>query len=308
MTATIDAPATATAVTGTETEPKGHRRKVDVGTLLLTIWGVLGFLFLFFPVLVIIAYSFNTGRILQAWDGFGFSSYAAALSNPAIISGVQVSLYVAFWSAVVSAVLGSLAGVALARSPKAKWVGVLTGLLALTLVTPEIVNAVSLLPWFVTLGTDWGLSAFNLGLVRLIIAHTLFSCAVVTFIVRARMAGLSVSLEEAAADLGAPPIRRFLDITFPLMRPAVISGALLSFTLSLDNTVLSSFVSVAGSTPWPVFVFSSLRSSLRPEIAAMSTLMLLLTLVALGLVAFVLSRASKKTGEGPSLASTLAGG
>ncbi|HEY8590085.1 MAG TPA: ABC transporter permease subunit, partial [Naasia sp.] len=162
---------------------------------------------------------------------------------------------------------------------------------------------------FVDLGNTYNLTIFNIGVVRLIVAHSLFSCAVVTFIVRARMAGLSASLEEAAADLGAPPVRRFLDITFPLMRPAVISGALLAFTLSLDNTVISSFVSVAGSTPWPVYVFASLRSSLRPEIAAVSTLMLLLTLVALALVAVVLMRARKSSGgEAPGLAQTLAGG
>lgn len=288
--------------------PTLRRRRADAGTVLLGIWGVLGFLFLFFPVLVIVAYSFNTGRLLQAYKGFGFTAYANALGNSAITSGVQVSIYVGVASALVAAVLGSLAGVAAARRAGARWIGWLTGLLGLVMVTPEIVNAVSLLPWFVTLGTEWGFTPLNSGIVRLVVAHSLFSCAVVTFIVRARMAGLSESLEEAAADLGAPPIRRFFDITFPLMRPAVISGALLSFTLSLDNTVLSSFVSTADATPFPVYVFASVRSSLRPEIAAMSTLMLLLTLVALALVALVLVTANRRTGEGMSLASTLAGG
>lgn len=285
-----------------------RRRGPDVGTRLLTIWSVLGFVFLFFPVLVIVAYSFNDGRLLQSYDGFGLKAYTDALSDPAITGGVQVSLYVGVANALVAAVLGSLAGVAVARRAGAKWIGWLTALLGFVMVTPEIVNAVSLLPWFVTLGIDLGFAPLNSGIVRLIIAHSLFSCAVVTFIVRARMAGLSESLEEAAADLGAPPVRRFLDITFPLMRPAVISGTLLSFTLSLDNTVLSSFVSTADATPWPVYVFASLRSSLRPSIAAMSTLMLLLTLVSLGLVALVLIRARKQTGEGPGLAATLAGG
>lgn len=288
--------------------PRLRRRRADAGTVLLGIWGVLGFLFLFFPVLVIVAYSFNTGRLLQAYKGFGFTAYTNALANSAITSGVQVSIYVGVASALVAAVLGSLAGVAAARRAGARWIGWLTALLGLVMVTPEIVNAVSLLPWFVTLGTEWGFAPLNSGIVRLVVAHSLFSCAVVTFIVRARMAGLSESLEEAAADLGAPPIRRFFDITFPLMRPAVISGALLSFTLSLDNTVLSSFVSTADATPFPVYVFASVRSSLRPEIAAMSTLMLLLTLVALALVALVLVTANRRTGEGMSLASTLAGG
>ena len=288
--------------------PAARKRRPDAATVLLTVWGVLGFLFLFFPVLVIVAYSFNDGRLLQSYEGFGLGAYTDALTNSAITSGVQVSIYVGVFSALLSAVLGSLAGVAVARRAGARWIGWLTALLGLVMVTPEIVNAVSLLPWFVALGTEWGLTPLNAGIVRLIVAHSLFSCAAVTFIVRARMAGLSESLEEAAADLGAPPLRRFLDVTFPLMRPAVISGALLSFTLSLDNTVLSSFVSTADATPFPVYVFASIRSALRPSIAAMSTLMLLLTLVALALVALVLIGSRRRTGEGMSLASTLAGG
>lgn len=308
MTAVVTTPAVASSAGAAPAAPR-NRRRPDIVNILIGIWGIGGLLFLFFPVLVIVGYSFNTGRQLQTWQGFGFTSYSNALANPTIVQTIQVSLYVAVWSAVVAAILGSLAGVALARSPKARWVAALTLLLGLVMVTPEIVNAVSLLPWFVDLGSTWNLTIFNVGVVRLIVAHSLFSCAVVTFIVRARMVGLSASLEEAAADLGAPPVRRFLDITFPLMRPAVISGALLAFTLSLDNTVISSFVSVAGSTPWPVYVFASLRSSLRPEIAAVSTLMLLLTLVALALVAVVLMRARKSSGgDAPGLAQTFAGG
>lgn len=305
MTATVER--TATPVADEAPAPRARKRPAPIGDALLGVWGIIGLLFLFFPVLVIVAYSFNTGRQLQSWRGFGFDSYANALNNPTIVATIQVSLTAAAGSAIVSTILGSIAGVALARRG-GRWGVWLIALLGLAMVTPEIVNAVSLLPWFVTLGADWGLSIFNIGQVRLVIAHSLFACAVVTFIVRARMAGLNESLEEAAADLGAPPLQRFWTITFPLMRPAVISGALLSFTLSLDNTVLSSFVSVAGSTPWPVYVFASLRSTLRPEIAAMSTLMLLLTLVTLAIVAIVLSRASKKTGDGSSLAQTLAGG
>ena len=278
-----------------------RRSRVDVA---LVAWGVLGFVFLFLPVLVIVGYSFNTGRSMMVWQGFGLDAYRAALSNPAMTGPVRVSLVAGVGTALVATVLGTAAGLALARRG-GRWAPAFTLLLALVMVTPEIVDAVSLLPWFVALGSDAGLTVFNAGQVRLVVAHSLFATAVVTFIVRARMAGVDASLEEAAADLYAPPLRRFWGVTFPVVRPAVISGGLLSFTLSLDNTVVSSFVSVAGASPWPVYVFSSVRAGLRPSIAAMSTLMLLLTLVALVAVALVLRR----SGDGSSkIAQTLTGG
>ncbi|WP_235567943.1 ABC transporter permease [Mycobacterium sp. Root135] len=272
-----------------------RRRRIRPGDALLNVWGMLGLLFLFFPIVVIVVFSFNTGRTLQMFEGFGVDAYVAAMNNPAIVNSITVSLITAAGTAVVATLLGTFAGIALTRRP-GWWAPGLLVLLGLVMVTPEIVSAISLLPWFVTLGVDWGFSGFNIGQVRLIIANSLFASAVVTFIVRARMTGMNEFLEEAAADLYAPPFRRFTDITLPLIRPAVISGALLAFTLSLDNTVVSSFVSVAGSTPWPVYIFASLKASLRPDIAAMSTLMLALTLIVLAVAALILRR--DPTGEG----------
>lgn len=274
-----------------------RRRRVRPGDLLLHVWGVLGLVFLFFPIIVIVVFSFNDGRSLQTFEEFGIQPYVAALNNQAIINAITVSLVTATGTAVVATVLGTFAGIALTRRP-GRWAPVLLVLLGLVMVTPEIVSAISLLPWFVTLGVDYGLASFNVGQVRLIIANSLFASAVVTFIVRARMTGMNEQLEEAAADLYATPWRRFTDITLPLIRPAVISGALLSFTLSLDNTVVSSFVSVAGSTPWPVYIFASLKAALRPEIAAMSTLMLVLTLIVLAIAALILRRDPTGSGGG----------
>src|SRR5690606_24648543 len=168
-----------------------------------------------------------------------------------------------------------------------------------------IVDAISLLPWLVFLGQDLGLSLFNDGTVRLVVGHSLFSVAVVSYIVRARLVGLPANLEEASADLYAPPLRTFRKITLPLAMPAVLAGLLLSFTFSLDNTIVSSFVQVSGATPWPVYVLSALRGGLRPEIAAVSTIMLLLTLAALAVVALVLRRAGDSSTE---IARTIAGG
>lgn len=276
-----------------------RRRRFVLGDAALTAWGLLGLVFLFFPIVVIVVFSFNSGRTLQAFEGFSIQPYLDALANPAITNAISVSLVTAAGTAVVSTVLGTFAGIALNRRP-GWWAPGLLVLLGLVMVTPEIVSAISLLPWFVSLGTDWGVAFFNVGQVRLIVANSLFASAVVTFIVRARMAGMNEALEEAAADLYAPPLRRFTDVTLPLISPAVISGALLAFTLSLDNTVVSSFVSVAGSTPWPVYIFASLKASLRPEIAAMSTLMLALTLVVLGIVALILRRDPTGDGGGAS--------
>lgn len=256
----------------------------------LTVWAVLIFVFLFAPILVVIGHSFNSGRLLVAFEGFSFEPYSALLTKPAIRDAVLVSLRTGVIAAVVATVLGTLAGVALARRP-GKWVMWFVVLLLFVSVTPEIVDAVALLPWLVFLGQDLGISLFNDGTVRLVVGHSLFATAVVSYIVRARLIGIDERLEEASGDLYAKPLRTFLKVTLPLAAPAVLAGALLSFTLSLDNTVVAAFVQVSGTTPWPVYVLSALRSGLRPEIAAVSAVMLLFTLGALALVGVVLKRA-----------------
>jgi ABC-type spermidine/putrescine transport system permease subunit II len=296
-----------TSGTGSNTRPRvkgGRREKRNAVDLALWIFGVLVFVFLFLPIVYIFVFSFNTGRLLQAWDGFGVEPYSSMWANDTMRGTVWVSIRAGVAASALATVLGSLAGVAVARRA-GKWSTVFVGFLALVLVTPEIVTAVSLLPWFVALDKDAGFLLFGNGLVRLVIAHTLFATAVVTLVVRARLQGLDERLENAAADLYAPPLRRFTQITLPLMLPAVLAGALLSFTLSLDNTIVSSFVQVSGTTPWPVYILSSLRQSLRPEIASMSIAMLVLTMLAIGLVAYVLRRAGDSSTD---IVRTMGGG
>ncbi len=270
---------------------------------LLNVWAVLVFVFLFLPIVVIVIYSFNQGRLLVSFSEPGFGAYHDAFANERITSSVIVSLQSAVWSALLATLLGTLAGLALARRA-GKWAPWLVLALALVTVTPEIVDAVALLPWLVTLGQDFHLAPFNNGVVRLIIGNSLFATAVVTFIVRARFAGLDERLEEAAADLFAPPAVVFRRVTLPLAMPAVLSGGLLAFTLSLDNTVVASFVQVSGSTPWPVYILSTLKTGMRPEIAAMSTVMIVLTLAALAIVALVLRRSGESTTD---IVKTMAG-
>ncbi len=274
------------------------------GDRLLTLWAILVFAFLFLPIIVIILSSFNSGRLLVAWDGFSLAPFAALVEKPVIRDAVMVSIRTGLIAAVIASLLGTLAGIAMARRP-GKWVWWFLGLLLLVSVTPEIVDAIALLPWMVFLGQDLGMAVFNDGTVRLVIGHSLFSVAIVSYIVRARLVGQDARLEEASADLYATPARTFWKVTLPLAMPAVLAGFLLSFTLSLDNTVVSAFVQVSGTTPWPVYVLSSLRSGLRPEIAAVSTVMLLLTLVALALVALVLKRAGDSATD---IARTMGGG
>ena len=267
------------------------RVRRDPVNLVLLLWGIAVFVFLFLPIAMIVIFSFNDGRALVVWDHFGLGAYSRAVSNPTIRNAIYTSIRAALGAALIATVIGSLAGIALARRP-GKWTVGFLALLFLVLVTPEIVDAISLLIWYVRIGGPFGPdnTIVNYGLVRLWIGHAIFASAVVTLIVRARLAGLDEALEEASGDLYASPAQTFRQITLPLMMPAVLAGALLSFSLSLDNTIISSFVSTANASPWPVYVFSAVRAVLRPEIAAMSTLVLLLTLFALGLVALVLRR------------------
>ena len=274
------------------------RSRVDATNLLMGIWGVLVFVFLFLPIAIILVYSFNNGRALLEWDGFGFGGYQAMLDNITIHRSIVTSLQAAVGSALIATLLGMFAAIALVRRP-GRWTLGFLAILFLVMVTPEIVDGISLLIWYVWLG-----GPFEAGLLRLWIGHSLFSTAVVTLIVRARLSGLDESLEEAAGDLYATPWKRFTEITLPLAMPAVLAGLLLSFSLSLDNTIISNFVSVAGTTPWPAYVFGSIRNILRPDIASTSTVLLLVTLAALAAVGYVLRRSGDSA---ENVAKTLTG-
>ena len=307
MTATATQ-AGSTSARPAETPPP---RRIEWTDVLLWAWGIGVFIFLFVPILVIVVYSFNAGRYLETWQGFGFEAFQNLWNNGPIHDAFKTSIVAAMGASVLATILGTLAGLALARKP-GKWTVGFLFVVALVLVTPEIVDAISLLLWYVFIGGPFG-NGFSahiagmplFGLNRLFVGHGLFATAVVTLIVRARMSGVDESLEEAAADLYAPPMRRFRQITLPLVMPAVLASLLLAFSLSLDNTIISTFTSVAGATPWPVYVWSALRSILRPEIAAMSTVMLALTLFALGCVALVLRRSGDSSTD---IAKTMAGG
>jgi len=283
------------ARTATAPPPRGRRR--DPSAPLLRGWSVLVYVFLWLPILTVVVSSFNSGRRLAVWDGFGTDWYGVALGNQGITGALRVSVVVAALTAVVAVVLGSLAGIALARRP-GRWQRPFLATVFLVLVIPEIVDGIAYLIFFVRIDLD-------LGLARLVVGHSVFTSAVVALVVRARLAGLDESLEEAAADLGASPFAAFRQVTLPLMLPAVLAGGLLAFTFSLDNVIISEFVALAGNSTLPVFIFSALRTGLKGDLAAISTLALLATLVALGAVAWVLRRSGDSAEE---VTQTLTGG
>ena len=286
----------------TATATRAPRRKVDWTTVLLASWGIATLVFLFLPVLIVTIYSFNSGPALLVWDGFSFDPFRRAIQTPQVLGPMKTSLMVALVAATIATIIGSFAGLALARRP-GKWTVGFVALIALVLVTPEIVDGISMLLWFVKLNS-FGLTIFGNGWARLFIGTSLFAVAVVTLIVRARVAGLDEALEEAAADLYATPWNRFRQVTLPLLAPAVIASFLLAFSLSLDNTIISQFVSTGGISPWPVYVWGSVKQGLKPEVAAMSTVLLAITIGALALVAVVLARSGASSKQ---IAATMAG-
>jgi ABC-type spermidine/putrescine transport system permease subunit II len=261
---------------------------------LLLGWSALVGAFLYVPLAVVAIYSFNDGRFLLQWTGFGAEGYRQALANRSIQRALVTSLVVAAASALVSVLVGGMAGLGLARRPGV-WARPLGALLLLILVAPEIVMGIAYLIFFVAIGLD-------AGLVRLVLSHAILGSAVVTLVVRARLSGIDEQLEEAAADLGARPLGVFLDVTLPLMWPALLAGGLLAFTFSLDDVVTSAFVSTAGDVTLPVYIFSALRTGLKTEHAAMVTLTLVATLAGLACAWLALRRGTGPRGVIESLA------
>jgi len=257
--------------------------------ILLKAWMAIIIFFLFVPIFVVIVYSFNDGRILFIWEGFSTFWYGAVFDNHRILSTLDTSVRAALLNVAISVVLGTLAGVAMARH-QGVWDKPFTLLLGLVLVTPELVSAIGQVIWFNKIGLDNGL-------VRLAIGHSLFNTALVAIIVKARAEGISDTLEEAAGDLGAPPWRAYVQITLPLMMPAIIAGALLAFTYSFDNVIVSLFVQRPGSSSLPVYILSSFKAGLRGDVAAVVVMALALTLVMAVIAAILLRKGAQSKTE-----------
>lgn len=233
----------------------------------------LGLLFLYAPIALVVAYSFNEGRLATLWQGFSWRWYAALLDDEALLDAAGLSLRVAAAAATLATAIGAAAGVALARYGRFRGRLALAALLAAPVVLPEVVIGLALLLLFVALeaATGWP----ERGALTLVLAHATIGAAFVAVVVRARLAGMDPRLEEAAANLGATPLQALARVTLPLAAPALLAGWLLAFTLSLDDLVIASFVTGPGATTLPIAVFSSIRLGVSPKINALATLLVL---------------------------------
>jgi ABC-type spermidine/putrescine transport system permease subunit II len=265
-------------------------RYVPVEHLLGGYAGLL-YAFLFIPILVVVIYAFNEGRIVTIWEGFSTKWFGIALDDESITSAIGRSLRIAAASATVSTIFGTAAALAMTRASRRVRVP-FDVLVFLTLVVPELVIAISALIFFVNVG-------FDLGPVTMFIAHTIFNASLVMLVVRARFVSMGSTLEEASMDLGASPWATFRQVTLPRLAPAIVAGGLLAFTFSFDDVIISNFVAGAGNDTWPLRVLSALRFGLSPDLNAAATMMLGLTLLALG-AAVVVLRLSARRLEGPS--------
>lgn len=230
-----------------------------------------GYAFLYLPIALLVVWSFNGARIVNVWGGFSTKWYGELLQNVDFLTAAWLSLKVAATSATLALVLGTLAAVVLVRFGKFTGRMLFNGLIAAPLVMPEVILGLALLLLFVALEQAIGWPDGR-GFSTIVIAHTTIGMAYATVVVRSRLAQMDESLEEAALDLGARPLKVFLVITLPVISPALAAGWLLAFTLSLDDVVVAQFVSGPGATTLPIEVFSSVRLGVSPQVNALGTI------------------------------------
>jgi putrescine transport system permease protein len=240
---------------------------------------ILGYAFLYGPILSLIIYSFNDSRLVTVWGGFSTRWYAELLQNEQILSAAWLSIKIAAMNATIATLLGTLTAIVLVRFRRSQMRKSLDTLVAAPLVMPEVIIGLSLLLLFISMEQLIGWPDGR-GVVTITIAHATFSMAYVTVVVRSRLAHMDQSLEDAAMDLGAHPFKVFFLITLPIISPALLAGWLLAFTLSMDDLIVASFVSGPGSTTLPMVVYSSVRLGVSPEINALATIMVAIVAMA----------------------------
>ncbi|WP_254461057.1 ABC transporter permease subunit [Xanthomonas sacchari] len=276
-----------------------------MGTVLR--WTVLGagFAFMYLPILLLMVYSFNASKLATVWAGFSTKWYGELLRDRQILQAAWISLKVAFWTATASMVIGTLAAMAMTRFRRFPSKSLFGALVTAPLVMPEVIIGLSIMMMLVSMGGVLGIPPK--GVMAIWAAHVTFTLSFVTVVVSSRLQELDRSLEEAAMDLGANRLKVFFLITVPIIAPALVSGWLLAFTLSLDDVVIANFVAGPDSTTLPMTVFSSVRMGLKPKINALATLMVLAVSIAAVVGWWLMARSEKRRQRDMQLAQQQAG-
>jgi len=253
----------------------------------------IGFAFLYVPIISLVVYSFNESQLVTVWTRFSTRWYAALLQDEELINAAWLSLRVALLTAFASVFIGTWAGFVLARMGRFRGFTLFSGMINAPLVIPEVIQGISLLLLFIELGKWFGWPAGR-GMFTIWLGHVMLCISYVAIIVQSRVRELNPSLEEAALDLGATPLKVFFAITLPLISQALVAGWLLSFTLSIDDLVLSAFLSGPGSTTLPLVVFSRVRLGLNPEMNALATLFIFAVTIGVVLANVVMLRQERR--------------
>lgn len=253
-----------------------------------------GFFFLYAPILILVIFSFNKSELVTVWAGFSLKWYGELFRDPQMLGAAWISLKIAILAASAAVVLGTMAAIVMVRMGEFKGKTAFISMITAPLVMPEVITGLSLLLLFVAMGQSLGWPGER-GMLTIWIAHVTFCTAFVAVVVTSRLQELDESIEEAAQDLGAPPWKVFFLVTLPIIAPALMSGWLLAFTLSLDDLVIASFVSGPGSTTLPMQVFSSVRMGISPQINALATLVILAATTAVFIAWWFAQRSLKDT-------------
>jgi len=239
------------------------------GGMAVKLHTILVFLFLYAPIAILVVFSFNDSRLNAVWRGFTLKWYGALIENASIMSAFWNTMVVAIVSTIVATAIGTVTAYGLNRL-HVRFRGVYDSLIYMPIIMPEIIMGISLLAFLVLIGIQLGLST-------IIIGHVVFNISFVTVVVSARLAGADPALEEAAMDLGANRLQTFLRVILPIIRPGIFAGALLAFTLSFDDFVITFFVAGVGSTTLPLKIFSMIKFGVTPEINALSTILIVVS-------------------------------
>ena len=252
-----------------------------------------GFAFFYIPIFSMIFFSFNKSRLVTVWGGFSTEWYFKLFANRQVINAAILSLEIALVSATIATILGTMAGIALARFRRFRGRTLFSGFVTAPLIMPEVITGISMLMLFILMGQYIGWPGKR-GFTTVTIAHITFSLTFVTTIVQSRLSSMDISIEEAAMDLGSKPWQVLKDVTLPIITPAIMSGWLLAFTISLDDVVITNFTTGPGATTLPILIWSKVKLGVTPDINALASLVIIIVGICVGIAGILMNRAERR--------------